>query len=154
MRGSAYVQGQVDDLVTIATADDVVVTDDLTVTSLTGTDVIGLVAGNCVWVYHPVNSGGNNLQAGSGITIQAAILALRHSFLVENWDQGSPVGTLTVTGGIAQKFRGPVATSSGGSIVTGYTKYYDYDSRLQHLQPPYFLKPTSSPWKITSLVDR
>ncbi|HEX2809382.1 MAG TPA: hypothetical protein VHN80_24735 [Kineosporiaceae bacterium] len=154
MRGTAYVKGQVASSLTIASADDVVVTGNLTVDSLTGANVIGLVAGNCVWVYHPVNSSGNNLLTTPVSTIQAAILSLRHSFLVENWAQGSALGTLTVTGAIAQKFRGPVGTGSGSNISTGYYKYYSYDSRLANVQPPYFLKPTSTPWKITSVVDR
>ena len=45
-------------------------------------------------------------------TIDAAILALNHSFIVDNWYCGNPTGTLTVTGAIAQKFRGTVGTFS------------------------------------------
>ena len=96
-RGSVYVQGTVAGQTTIAARDDVVVTDDLTLAGgTTGTDVMGLVAGNYVWIYHPVNSTGGNL-AGVPVVndVQAAVLSLRHSFVVQNWSKGSPLGTLT-----------------------------------------------------------
>ena len=53
------------------------------------------------------------------IEIDAAILALDHSFIVDNWDCGL-LGALTVKGAIAQKFRGPVGTynSSTGQAVS------------------------------------
>ena len=52
--------------------------------------MLGLVADNDVAVYHPVNSSGVN-QAGSltDPTIDAAILALDHSFFVQNWTKGA-----------------------------------------------------------------
>ena len=152
-RGTAYIQGTVDGQVNVASKDDIVVTGDLKASDITSTDIIGLTAGNCVWVYHPINSSGDNLSSSTVNTIQAAILSLRHSFLVENWNQGNPLGTLNVTGAIAQKFRGPVGTGSGTSISTGYYKNYVYDGRLAYLQPPYFLKSDSSPWRVTALTD-
>jgi hypothetical protein len=164
-RGSAYVQGTVDGQVTVAGLDDVVVTGDLVTQDATaGTDVIGLVAGNYVWVHHPVDgSGGHaNLAAASAPhRIEAAILSLRHSFIVQNWQHGSALSStgstaskLTVVGSIGQKYRGPVGTNSGGVPVSGYLKNYIYDPRLTVLQPPYFIKPDSSPWRVTSIGDR
>ncbi len=161
-RGTAFVQGQVTGQVTVATLDDIVVTGDLTYTNGTsGIDIVGLLAGNYVWVYHPVNSSGNNL---AGVTdvyqIQAAILALRHSFLVQNWRYGSPLSTgsdatrLNVLGSMAQKFRGPVGTGNSHGIVSGYYKNYVYDSRLLTFQPPYFLQPDNSPWAVQTLTDK
>jgi Tfp pilus assembly protein PilX len=153
-RGSAYVSGTVDGQVNVAAKDDVVVTGNLTVQDSGSTDIVGLTAGNCVWVYHPINSSGDNLYSTPRVdTIEAAILSLRHSFIVQNWNQGNPLATLNVTGAIAQKFRGPVGTGSGTSISTGYYKNYVYDSRLAVLQPPYFLKSDSSPWVVSSLTD-
>lgn len=159
--GTAYVEGQVSGQVTVASLDDIVVTGDLTYTGGTsGTDVTGLVAGNYVWVYHPVNSYGNNLSGVSPVyRIEAAILALRHSFIVQNWAYGSPLSTgsqatkLNVTGSMAQKYRGPVGTYNYYGQVSGYVKNYAYDSRLLTLQPPYFLKPEGSPWAVKSLTD-
>ena len=157
-RGTAYVQGSVNGQVTLSAKDDVVLTGNLTVNDPTDTDVVGLIAGNCVWVWHPVKDGGwagtVNLYTSTQVTtIQAAILALRHSFLVENWTDGSVLGTLSVTGAIAQKFRGPVGTGSGGTMVTGYAKNYDYDERLAQLQPPYFLESSTATWNINGITD-
>jgi hypothetical protein len=120
----------------------------------TGDAVLGLIANNYVRVWHPVtNPGGsgcaNRTPAQTDVTIQAAILALR-SFIVDNWSCGR-LGTLSVDGAIAQKFRGPVAT--GGSVSapsTGYVKNYTYDSRLKYRSPPYFLKPVNAAWKVFS----
>ena len=156
-QGSAYVQGSADAQVTVSGKNDVVITGNLTVQDDgAGTDVIGLIAGNFVWVYHPVNGGGSNLlgSANAVTTIDAAILSISHSFVVQNWAQGAAVGTLNVTGAIAQKFRGPVGTGSGTTISTGYYKNYVYDSRLNYLQPPFFLKSASSPWQVTNLTDK
>jgi hypothetical protein len=157
-RGTAYVQGTVDGQVTVSGADDVVVTGDLqTQDGTTGSDIIGLVAGNYVWVYHPVTAGGANLlsTASTPHVIQAAILALRHSFIVQNWQNGALLSTsaatkLNVTGSISQKYRGPVGTSG----PTGYIKNYVYDARLHSIQPPYFLQPTTSPWQVATLTDK
>ena len=114
-----------------------------------GTDVLGLVANNDVIINHPVNSSGVN-QAGSltNPRVDAAILALDHSFYVQNWNRGAPLGNLTVNGVIAQEFRGAVGTFSGNPPVirTGYNKDYTYDTRLKYLSPPYFLSPTLSAW--------
>jgi hypothetical protein len=50
--------------------------------------------------------------------VQAAILSLKHSFTVQNFARGAPLGDLTVNGSITQKFRGPVRTTG----PTGYLK--------------------------------
>jgi hypothetical protein len=154
-RGTAYVQGTANGQVTIAAKDDIVVARDLVVANPAGTDIIGLVAGNYIWVYHPVDQWGNNLlnSANTVNTIDAAILSLRHSFIVQNWSQGNTLGTLNVTGSIAQKYRGPVGTGNSMGPVSGYIKNYVYDTRLKVMQPPYFLKPSSSPWQVSSMTD-
>jgi hypothetical protein len=155
-RGTAFVSGTADAQVTVASADDIVVTGNLKVTdNLAGTDVVGLIADNNIWVYHPITSGAANLLPSSKYVtaIQAAVLSVSHSFVVQNWAAGSAVGTLSVTGAIAQKFRGPVGTGSSSSINTGYYKNYVYDTRLAYLQPPYFLSPTSNQWLLASVTD-
>jgi type II secretory pathway pseudopilin PulG len=81
-------------------------------------------------------------------TIYAAILAVNHSFIVDNFACGSPLETLTVHGAIAQIFRGTVGTHSGGVVASGYAKNYVYDDRLQYESPPYFLNPVRAPWTI------
>ena len=152
-RGSAYVQGASNTQVTIAAKDDVVVTGDITLTGgTTGTNVVGLIAGNYVWVYHPLKTdkATNLLTTPAVNNISAAILALRHSFVVENWGAGAQLGTLNVTGSISQEYRGVVALAGS----TGYAKNYVYDTRLANLQPPYFLKANNSPWQLATVTDK
>jgi len=111
--------------------------------------VMGLIADNYVRVAHPVSSGAN-VTTGTGrrtmpsVRIDAAILSLQHSFIVDNYNQGAKLGTLTVNGAIAQKFRGPVGTSA----PSGYEKNYNYDDRLRFRTPPYFLDPVASSWNL------
>ena len=68
------------------------------------------------------------------LRIDAAILAINHSFIVDHYNCGAPLGTLEVNGAISQKFRGPVGTFSSGSSSnsTGYEKAYTYDDRLKY----------------------
>jgi hypothetical protein len=113
----------------------------------------GLIANNFVRVFHPVTfgsgTGGCIENNGPGtIQIDAAILALNHSFITDNWYCGSPLGTLTVNGAIAQKFRGTVGTHSGGTVVTGYSKDYNYNDTLRFREPPFFINPTEAAWRV------
>lgn len=154
-RGTAYVQGNVAGQVTISAVDDVVVTGNLTANDVNNTDVIGLIAGNYVWIYHPVrctstSSSCELLSSTARVKrVDAAILSLRHSILVQNWDRGADLGSLTVYGALAQKFRGPVGTTAN----TGYDKDYIYDTRFKALQPPYFLSPDNTPWRAAQITD-
>ncbi len=158
--GNVYVSGVLNGNTTIGSDNDIVVTGDLTYGSdlsstpaVEGTDVLGLIGNNYVWVYHPVDSSGNNLlsEAEEVHDIQAAILSVRHSFLVQSWDYGAALDAggqkLNVTGSISQKFRGPVGTPSG----SGYLKNYVYDARLNTIPPPFFLRPQEAPWNVTKV---
>ena len=93
-------------------------------------------------------------QTFSSLRIDAAVLALNHSFIVDNFDCGAPIGGsppsggLVVNGVIAQLFRGTVGTTSGGSSVTGYLKNYTYDDRLAVQQPPYLFDLASASWRV------
>lgn len=92
------------------------------------------------------------------ITIQAAILALTHSFMVDNWRCGAQLtGTLTVKGAIAQKYRGPVGCNTcrpPGLTATGYIKDYQYDTRLKYRSPPAFLAPVQSAWRLVRAQEQ
>jgi type II secretory pathway pseudopilin PulG len=185
--GDVFVQGQLKGQLTIASANNILITGNLTYNGGTsGTSLLGLVANNFVHVRHPVqiqtttfnpvqnnqpaacgspwdrtdyitNSAGKYVQricsknltgAQSNPTINAAILAVNHSFEVQYWNRGNALGTLSVTGAIAQRFRGPVGTNSGGTIISGYAKSYAYDQRLKYLSPPKFLDPVASAWGV------
>ena len=113
---------------------------------------LGLIANNFVRVAHRVSSC-NNVNTTqypqlTNITIEAAILSLQHSFIVDNYNCGTKLGKLTVTGAIVQKYRGPVGTGSAGSIATGYAKNYWYDDRFKYRSPPFFLTPIDAAWNI------
>ena len=149
-----YVSGTYTGNVTIGSAKDIIVSapDGTSNGDLVRVDdsvVMGLIADNYVRVAHPVSSG-TNVTTGTGrrtmpsVRIDAAILSLQHSFIVDNYNQGAKLGTLTVNGAIAQKFRGPVGTSA----PSGYEKNYNYDDRLRFRTPPYFLDPVASSWNL------
>ena len=145
-----YVQGDTSRSITIGSERDIIVTGSII---RNNNSLVGLIANGFVRVFHPVNSscvetstgGPYNLPAIGSIEIDAAILSL-HSFIVDNYGCGSPRGTLTVKGAIAQKFRGPVGTG-GATISTGYVKNYNYDDRFKVANPPYFLDPVQSQWR-------
>lgn len=171
--GNVYISGNYSTSVTIAAQNDIVIEGSVT-TNLNGTAVMGMVANNFIRVMHGVTtrSGTTQGQCGSAtnvpsqtlnsIRIDAAVLALAHSFIVDNFDCGAPIGGsppsggLTVNGVIAQLFRGTVGTTSGGSSVTGYLKNYTYDDRLSVQQPPYLFELASASWRVvreTSCVE-
>jgi len=145
--------------------------------------LIGLIAQHYVRVWHPVgtttvtwygrasqaqtldNSGRCNLGNATtpavmnSITITAAILALKKSFLVDNWRCGTQMtGTLNVTGAIAQNYRGPVSCSTcfppSPGTATGYVKNYVYDTRLRYRSPPAFLNPVQSSWRTVRVQEQ
>ena len=103
--------------ITIGADNDIIVTDDFKSANLS-TVLGGLIANNFVRVFHPVNNWNGNAPTATttagpaSIQIDAAILALNHSFITDNWYCGNPLGTLTINGAIAQKFRGTVGTHS------------------------------------------
>jgi len=140
--GNAYVHGSYGSNLTIGAANDIIIDEDLTRAS--DDLLMGLVANNFVRVYHPCDSNTNRSGSVSDITIQAAILALSHSFIVDNWGCGASLGRLNVDGAIAQYYRGPVGTTGG----TGYLKNYTYNRRLKYREPPFFLDPQQASWKI------
>jgi len=83
----------------------------------------------------------------SGIQIDGSIQTLQHSFLVQKYDEGTAAGQLLVNGSIAQRWRGIVGTGTGSSM-TGYTKQYNYDTRLVFAPPPYFPRWALSQWSM------
>ena len=160
--GTLYVEGQLAGRLTFSAANNIVITGDLTYSGgKTGLDALGLIAENSVKIYHPVKSTCSNPFSsscsnytelsrpnGAGIfknaKVYAAILTLQHSFTVQMYDEASNLGTLSVFGTIAQRFRGPVGLAGG----TGFTKSYEYDTRLRYSPPPFFLDPVRSSWGV------
>jgi Tfp pilus assembly protein PilX len=170
--GNLYVEGTLKGRLTMAADNNIIITGNLTYSGgRTGTDVLGLIAGNSVKIYHPATctsystttsicSGGTNIDRPLGAgkfnnpTVNAAILTLQHSFGVQQYNLGAPLGDLNLFGTIAQRFRGAVGTSSGGSVATGYVKKYVYDTRLRYSPPPFFLDPVSSSWGVKTYGEQ
>jgi hypothetical protein len=135
---------------TIAAENDIIVEDDIV---RSGNGLLGLIANNFVRVKHPFsaqtsagdcNGGSNGSGTQTNLRIDAAILAIDHSFIVDHYDCGASLGELEVNGAISQKFRGAVGTTGG----TGYIKDYNYDDRLRYLEPPHFFDPVEAAWHI------
>jgi Tfp pilus assembly protein PilE len=168
--GNVYVSGKYTVPLTIGAENDIVIKGSLVPPLENGAPstnaVLGLIANNFVRIYHPVSSGSgiNNSSSECNATnltesndpnkwgsltnpeIYAAILAVNHSFIVDNFRCGSPLGSLNLHGAIAQIFRGTVGTHNGSSIASGYSKGYVYDNRLEVESPPYFLNPVHASW--------
>lgn len=163
--GNAYIAnapsgtGGLEGQLSVAAAQYIVVTGNVTYShGLTGSDVLGLIAGKEVQVYQPNPTTpvciGTTTAGNCTLTIEAAILAKDYSFTVQDYNVGSYLGTLQVDGSISQKFRGPVATgNTSGAIVSGYSKSYNYDARLEYLTPPFWPSPTSATWRRTSYSE-
>ncbi len=161
--GNVYVHGTYNGQLTIAAQNDIIINGDIcrgNCGTPTGTGMLGLIANNFVRVYHPytvtayrdeeeskeIDACGRTHTESSlnDVNIDAAVLAINHSFIVDHYNCGNELGKVNVEGAIAQKFRGPVGTSGG----TGYIKNYVYDDRLRYLEPPYFIEPTGTAWVI------
>jgi hypothetical protein len=179
--GDVEVRGTYAKDLTIAAERDIVVTGDVIEQSGSNA-MMGLIAENFVRVGHRVTHkwNGSNGQyprakwnssvydwtwtesdgdfscknvAGSWPNrIDAAILAISHSFIVDNWFCGAALGTLTVNGAIAQKYRGIVGTF--GSSDTGFLKDYNYDDELKYRQPPHFLYPIQTSWRVIRQTEQ
>jgi Tfp pilus assembly protein PilX len=151
---NVYVSGNYSADLTIAAANDIVVappsrtSNDGSITR-TGAASLGLIADRYVRVWHPVTDTGscygNNTPVENDVRIDAAVMSVQHSFIVDNYDKGADLGNLTINGAIAQKFRGTVGGSNGCG-QHGYTKDYNYDDRFHYLNPPSFLDPLTEAW--------
>jgi type II secretory pathway pseudopilin PulG len=153
--GNAYIHGEYSGALTLATENDIIVDGNLI---HSGEGVLGLVANNFVRIYHPFssdetskqtahnvcNNGSNGPGSITNLRIDAAILAINHSFIVDHYDCGAMLGTLTVNGAIAQKYRGAVGTTGN----SGYLKNYTYDDRLRYIEPPSFIEPQQTDWVV------
>jgi type II secretory pathway pseudopilin PulG len=152
--GNLNIEGTFAKPLTIGAANDVVIMNNLTKANEEA--MLGLVANNFIRVYHPVElvhpfsnpstteCRGNTTGSISNLKIEAALLAINHSFIVDNYMCGDPLGKLTVKGAIAQKYRGAVGTTNNN----GYIKEYEYDDKFRTNEPPEFTSPEKTAWVI------
>lgn len=134
--GRLTISGTLNGRLTAGASDDIIVANNTVYandprTNPASTDVLGLISERDVVI---------SSSAPYNLEIDASIMALNTSFMLDNWWWGSPKGTLTVFGGIIQDQRGPVGTFNGttGVKLTGYSKNYTYDGRLLNSPPPFF----------------
>lgn len=159
--GDVLIKGEYRRNVTVAARNDIIVMDDLEAADDTKA-LLGLISKQWIRIYHPISSGGcadnatlraewgTGMPTDNTLDLDAAILSLQHSFTVDKYWCGSRLGNLNVTGAIAQKYRGPVATSGS----TGYVKNYVYNDELRFRSPPRFLDPVQSSWRVTTQVEQ
>jgi hypothetical protein len=169
--GNLELQGDYAANVTFGAENDIVVKANVTRTTSGSQFLLGLIAANYVRVDHPVTGcspaspvtcnyrTGCTNAAGSptNVAIDAAILSLTRSFIVDNWFCGAGLGTLKVHGAIAQMFRGPVSrdnTGVAGGGTSGYAKDYSYDSSLKYRAPPKFLDPVQAQWRVQTFSEQ
>lgn len=134
--GDLTVSGTLNGRLSMGTNRNVVIADNVTYAddprvNQNSDDMLGLIAERDVVV---------SIGAPANLEVDASVMALGNSFIVENWWQGPPKDTLTVYGGIIQRERGPVGTFSGstGQKLSGYSKDYNYDPRLVNSPPPFY----------------
>lgn len=171
--GNLEIQGTYSVNVTFTAENDIIVKEDTT--RVAGSEaLLGLISTGFTRVHHPITGLGfsattnynystgqtdiatitsscSNSASPTGIQIDASIMALTHSFIVDNWYCGTTLGTLTVNGAIVQAYRGAVGTAAS----TGYgTKNYTYDARLKYRAPPKFLDPVLAAWRTQTFNEQ
>ncbi|MBF0387503.1 MAG: DUF4900 domain-containing protein [Candidatus Omnitrophica bacterium] len=146
---SGTVQG--DNQMTISTRNDIVINNNLRYEHYTPASG---VLGNASYV-PPSAEGFDNLlglvswqgnariasTAPNNMDVHATVMAKQGIFTVDNYNSGSPKGVATVLGGVITNNYGAFGTftSSTGAISTGYSRNFNYDTRMQAaMSPPYF----------------
>jgi hypothetical protein len=175
--GNLELEGNYAANVTFTAENDIVVKSDLVRTTASSQFLLGLIAQNYIRVFHTVTdcvstspvicsyrrtTGDNRpacrdtLTTPHNVDIDAAMVALTGSFMVDNWFCGASLGPLRVLGAIAQKYRGPVNRDNNGVAGghSGFDKNYTYDTRLKHRAPPHFLDPVSAQWRIQTFSEQ
>jgi len=170
--GNVYVHGKYEKPLTIAAENDIIINGNITPPLSEGKPstnaMLGLIANNFVRIYHPLTGARGKTYTNCGTAtndttstpelpedlkspeIYAAILAVKHSFIVDNFDCGKPeLGPLKVYGAIAGLFtNGMTGVFSGTTALTGYPYNLTYDNRLEVAEPPHFLNPIEAAWYV------
>lgn len=148
-----FIKGTLSGRLTVYSGDDIEIMGDLYYKidpqiEPSSTDMLGLIAVDLI----TVDEYAHTASGTQDITIQGALMSLEDDFEVENYSSGDPRGRINLLGGIVQHERGPVGTFSGGSLSSGYSKNYKYDTRLIKSAPPLF--PRKNSYSIVYWRDR
>jgi len=148
--GNVTVYGTLNGQLSIGTNRDIIITNNVLYntnprTNPESTDVLALIAERNVVISE---------SAPYNLEIDASIMALGDSFVLENWWNAPIKGTLTVLGGIIQKERGPIGTFDPytNQKTSGYSKNYIYDARLLQNPPPFY--PTTGDYTISNWREK
>lgn len=160
-QGDVLIEGTLDGRLTVGAEDDIIITGDILRKDATG-DLVGLVANNFLWNYHPVNAtSGNGDQyelcanpCMENVRIEASIMSVNHAYGTPYYRVGWSKGTIYTYGSLVQKWRNNVGSGSFGTAGhTGYAKRYGYDPQLQFTQPPHFLQPEFLVWGVSRWAE-
>ena len=133
-KGNLDISGTLSGRLTVGASGEVNVTNNIVYAhdprqpGSTSTDTLGIISEGDVMI---------SKNAPANLEIDASIMALNTSFMLEEWWMNGARGTLSVFGGIIQEERGPVGTFSGTTKVSGYSKNYNYDARFLNSPPPF-----------------
>lgn len=146
VNGNADVQGTLAGRTTIGCTGDMNIVSDIVYKDKTQ-DVLGLIAQGTIYIK-------TNPNIQRDLEIDAALMALNSSVIVQDYDEGIPRGTLRLFGGIIQRYRGAVGTFNtiSNQVSTGYSKEYVYDQKLLNKPPLNF--PITGELKIKAWQDR
>lgn len=146
---TVWLEGTLDGRLTIGSEGDICIRDDvLYLDSTPGSgpdpgcdDMLGLVSrGNIIVSRTTPNN--------SDCEIHAAMIALQSSFEAEDPFVGTPRGDLIVYGSITQSHWGRVCMFEiAGWIIHGYSRQYQYDTRMGTEAPPFY--PETGAYLIT-----
>ena len=142
VNGACHVSGVLDGQATVVNNATIEIVDDLLYAGSDANgplpdcdDILGLVASTKVAI-------ADNAANGSDCVVHAHVMSMNNqASLVENYSQGTPRGTLTIHGGLAQDKWGPVGTgyydeADDFHLLTGYERDFHYDWRLRTMLPP------------------
>ncbi len=172
--GNVYVHGKYEESLTIGAQNDIIINGSIltptspedTVNAVPTTNsLLGLIANNFVRIFHPLKGArgtkftecgsSSNLETGTekdlnSPIIYAAILAVKHAIIVDNFDCGAAtLGHLNIFGALAGLFsNGLTGVLHGTTVEHGYSYDAEYDNRLQVEEPPHFLNPIQAAWYI------
>ncbi|SHE61499.1 PilX N-terminal [Desulforamulus putei DSM 12395] len=112
--------------------------------TVSGNDMLGLVANNNVWILGQYWFTGSVTDvAPYDIAIQGVVFAINKGFGYETYDLYDK-GTINLIGSLIQHQRLPVGLVG----QTGYSKNYSFDPRMNYQTPPHFLEPSEAGWEV------
>jgi hypothetical protein len=142
VNGTCNISGVVDGQATVVNNATIEIVDDLTYADSDANgprpgcdDILGLIASTKVAI-------ADNLANQDDCVVHAHFMSMNNqASFVDNYTQGTPRGTLSIYGGLAQDKWGPVGTGyydydGTFHVLTGYERDFHYDWRLRSLLPP------------------